>query len=62
MTAPADMVKTSKPTMGVAPATTAPVAPAKPIWESACAAKERPRKTTKYPMIPAERATMVPAS
>ncbi len=62
MTPPADMVNASNPTIGAAPSRTAPVAPANPMCESACAAKERPRRTTKYPMIPAESATIVPAS
>src|SRR5260370_1007540 len=62
MTAPADIVKASNPTIGAAPTRTAPVAPANPMCESAWAAKESPRRTTKYPITPAESATIVPAS
>src|SRR5690348_4183550 len=62
MPTPPAIVKMSKPQNGATPKSTAPVAPAKPTWESAWPAKARLRSTRKYPTAPATIATTVPAA
>src|SRR5512146_1156934 len=54
-------VKASSPHRGLAPMSTAPVAPAKPTCDSACPAKVRFRSTRKKPTAPAQTATPLPA-
>ena len=43
----ATMLSAATPSTGLMPSSTAPAAPAKPMWEIACAAKLDPRSTTK---------------
>src|SRR5215472_17254775 len=62
MPMPPATVKAMSPQNGPTPRRTAPVAPAKPTWESAWPAKARFRSTRKYPTAPATIATTVPAS
>lgn len=62
MAMPPALVNPRSPISGLMPMSTAPAAPAKPMCESACAAKADWRSTMKYPMTPATTATIVPAS
>ncbi len=47
MPALANRLSTPTPSTGLRPSSTAPAAPAKPMWEIAWAAKLDPRSTTK---------------
>ncbi len=62
MPTPAASVKPSSPQIGAMPIKPAPVAPAKPMWESAWPAKVWPRITRKKPTIPETAATMPAAA
>src|SRR5579875_2872551 len=55
-------LKATRPQSGLIPTSAAPVAPAKPTWESAWPAKLRLRSTRKTPTVPATMATMAPAA
>src|SRR5712692_1510907 len=54
--------KTTRPRTGETWTSTPAAAPGKPTWDSMCATKLCPRRTTKYPAAPARIATSVPAT
>ena len=62
ITTPAASVKPTRPHSGASPISPAPVAPAKPICDSAWPAKVCPRITRKKPTSPDTTATMPAAA